>query len=124
MSDQTKPLRVLVVGCGNMGASHAGAYHTLDGFEICGLVSTGNSKKVLNEKLGGGYALFQDYAVALEQNTATERHHMRQVGQRHALFDARGKIRCGAPVERGGARLGVRGIDRSGKRAIHAQLHK
>ncbi|MGV3502704.1 MAG: Gfo/Idh/MocA family protein [Adhaeribacter sp.] len=67
MSDQTKPLRVLVVGCGNMGASHAGAYHSLDGFEICGLVSTGNSKQVLNDKLGGGYALFSDYAAALEQ---------------------------------------------------------
>jgi predicted dehydrogenase len=65
MSDQTKPLRVLVVGCGNMGASHAWSYHTLDGFEICGLVSTGKSKEVLNEKLGGGYLLFQDFAVAL-----------------------------------------------------------
>ncbi|MES2457011.1 MAG: Gfo/Idh/MocA family oxidoreductase [Bacteroidota bacterium] len=59
-------LRVLVVGCGNMGASHATAYHTLDGFEICGLVSTGNSKYVLNEKLGGGYALFSDFYEALE----------------------------------------------------------
>jgi predicted dehydrogenase len=58
-------LRVLVVGCGNMGASHATAYHTLDGFEICGLVSTGQSKVVLNEKLGGGYSLFDDYATAL-----------------------------------------------------------
>ncbi|MEZ0485531.1 Gfo/Idh/MocA family protein [Fibrella aquatica] len=58
-------LRVLVVGCGNMGASHATAYHTLDGFEICGLVSTGQSKVVLNEKLGGGYFLFDDYATAL-----------------------------------------------------------
>jgi len=54
------------VGCGNMGASHATAYHTLDGFEICGLVSTGNSKHVLNEKLGGGYALFSDFYEALE----------------------------------------------------------
>jgi predicted dehydrogenase len=58
-------VRVLVVGCGNMGASHAMAYHITDGFEICGLVSTGNSKVVLNEKLGGGYALFNDYYEAL-----------------------------------------------------------
>ncbi|MES2427035.1 MAG: Gfo/Idh/MocA family oxidoreductase [Bacteroidota bacterium] len=58
-------IRVLVVGCGNMGASHAMAYHITDGFEICGLVSTGNSKVVLNEKLGGGYALFNDYYEAL-----------------------------------------------------------
>lgn len=59
-------LRVLVVGCGNMGASHAAAYHNLEGFEICGIVSTGESKNVLNEKLGGGYPLFSDYYEALE----------------------------------------------------------
>src|SRR5690349_1391459 len=59
-------LRVLVVGCGNMGKSHAAAYHNLDGFEICGIVSTGESKYVLNEKLGGGYSLFSDYYEALE----------------------------------------------------------
>ena len=59
------PVRVLVVGCGNMGASHAQAYQSLDGFEICGIVSTGKSKEVLNEKLGGGYALYSDYAEAL-----------------------------------------------------------
>lgn len=46
------PLRVLVVGCGNIGTSHAMSYHMLDGFEICGLVSTGKGKEVLNEKLG------------------------------------------------------------------------
>ena len=33
------PLRVLVVGCGHMGKSHARAYHNLDGFELAGLVS-------------------------------------------------------------------------------------
>ncbi|WP_256005486.1 Gfo/Idh/MocA family protein [Pedobacter deserti] len=61
-----KPLRVLVVGCGNMGASHAIAYHHMDGFEICGLVSTGQSKETLNNRLGGGYALFSDFYEALE----------------------------------------------------------
>lgn len=65
MSETAKRLRVLVVGCGNMGASHATAYHTLDGFDICGLVSTGTSKEVLNNSLGGGYALFNDYEAAL-----------------------------------------------------------
>lgn len=59
------PIRVLVVGCGNMGASHAMAYHTNDGFEICGIVSTGKSKEVLNDRLGGGYDLFSDYEEAL-----------------------------------------------------------
>jgi predicted dehydrogenase len=61
------PLRVLVVGCGNMGASHATAYHTLNGFELVGLVSTGQSKHVLNAQLGGGYAVFEDYAEALQR---------------------------------------------------------
>jgi predicted dehydrogenase len=60
-------LRVLVVGCGNMGASHAIAYKTMDGVEICGIVSTGKSKDILNEKLGGGYPLFIDYAEALDK---------------------------------------------------------
>ncbi|WP_083422203.1 Gfo/Idh/MocA family protein [Arsenicibacter rosenii] len=67
MSSLTTSLRVLVVGCGNMGSSHAQAYHSLDGFTICGIVSTGKSKEVLNEKLGGGYPLFTDYAEALAE---------------------------------------------------------
>ena len=33
------PVRILVVGVGNMGQSHAKAYHKLDGFEIAGLMS-------------------------------------------------------------------------------------
>jgi len=60
------PIRVLVVGCGNMGASHAMSYHLLDGFEICGLVSRGQSKVYLNNNLGGGYELFDDYHEALQ----------------------------------------------------------
>lgn len=50
-----------------MGSSHAQAYQSLDGFSICGIVSTGKSKEVLNEKLGGGYPLFSDYAEALAE---------------------------------------------------------
>lgn len=65
MTNSQSPIRVLVVGCGNMGASHATAYKNIDGFDICGIVSTGKSKEVLNEKLGGGYALFSDYYEAL-----------------------------------------------------------
>ena len=65
METINKNLRVLVVGCGNMGASHATAYHTLPGFEICGLVSTGKSKKILNEKLGGQYHLYSNFDEAL-----------------------------------------------------------
>ena len=60
-----KPIRIMVVGCGNMGASHAKAYHHLPDFEICGLVSRGNSKLHLQEKLGGNYPLFEDFETAL-----------------------------------------------------------
>lgn len=65
MHDIGEDLRVLVVGCGNMGRSHGQAYHRLAGFEICGLVSRGDSKQRLNNELGGSYPLFDDYATAL-----------------------------------------------------------
>jgi predicted dehydrogenase len=65
MEKQQKALRVLVVGCGNMGSSHAIAYHNIDGFEICGLVSRGKSKELLNEKIGNKYALFNDMDEAM-----------------------------------------------------------
>jgi len=68
MSVNDKVLRVLVVGCGNMGASHATAYQLLDGVEICGLVSTGKSKEVLNAKLGGGLVLYTDFYDALARS--------------------------------------------------------
>lgn len=61
-----KNIRVLVVGCGNMGASHAQAYQHLEGFEICGLVSPGSSKETLNKALGGGQTLYADFYTALE----------------------------------------------------------
>ena len=62
-------LKVLVVGCGNMGASHAMAFHLMEGVTICGLVSTSKSKELLDEKLGGGFPLFNDYAEALEKTS-------------------------------------------------------
>lgn len=65
MENLTK-MRVLIVGCGNMGASHATAFHQMEGVEICGIVSTGKSKEILNEKLGGGFLLFSDFAEALK----------------------------------------------------------
>lgn len=63
----SKQINVLVVGCGNMGASHATAYHHHPHFQIVGLVSTGKSKEVLNAALGGSYPLFEDYTQALAQ---------------------------------------------------------
>ena len=67
MGLQKTILRVLVVGCGNMGSSHAAAYQYINGFEICGLVSTGASKIVLHDQLGGGYPMFDEYETALLQ---------------------------------------------------------
>ncbi|WP_433903053.1 Gfo/Idh/MocA family protein [Sphingobacterium puteale] len=60
-------IRILVVGCGNMGASHAKAYHDLEGFEIVGLVARGDSKSKLNAELDSEYPLFESYESALEQ---------------------------------------------------------
>ncbi|MEN9361379.1 MAG: hypothetical protein RL095_2914 [Verrucomicrobiota bacterium] len=60
-----KKIRVLVVGCGNMGKSHALAYHNIKEFDICGLVARGESKVALNKELGGKYQLFDDYDAAL-----------------------------------------------------------
>jgi predicted dehydrogenase len=61
------PLKVLVVGCGHMGASHALAYHEIEDFHIVGLVSRGpSSREAVNQLLGGGYALYADFTQALE----------------------------------------------------------
>ncbi len=57
-------LRVLVVGCGNMGASHARAYQKHANFEIVGLVSRGDSKKKLGAELGIN-SLYDDFDRAL-----------------------------------------------------------
>ena len=62
-----KPIRILVVGCGNMGASHAKAYHDFEEFEIVGLVSRGESKVKLNEFLGADYQLFGSFDEALSK---------------------------------------------------------
>ena len=61
----TSPLRVLVAGCGNMGASHARAYHRMPEFDIVGLVSRGPaSRGALSTELGG-LPEFDDYDNAL-----------------------------------------------------------
>ena len=60
-----RPLRVLVAGCGNMGASHARAYHRMPEFQVVGLVSRGpTSRRALSRELGGPPD-FGDYHEAL-----------------------------------------------------------
>jgi predicted dehydrogenase len=77
------PVRILVVGLGNMGRSHALAYHRLDGFEIVGLMSrrVRSTAHMLPAELYG-YPLFEDYEQALREtqpdavsiNTYTDSH--------------------------------------------------
>ena len=62
------PIRVLCVGAGHMGRSHALAYHRIPGFEICGIVTrSAESRGALNAELGGGYAEFADFYEALAE---------------------------------------------------------
>src|SRR4029079_3922751 len=61
----TSPLRVLVAGCGNMGASHARAYYKMPEFEVAGLVSRGPSSRGALSKELGGLPEFNDFHTAL-----------------------------------------------------------
>lgn len=61
-------LKILVVGCGNMGTSHARAYHQMKEFDIVGLVSRQpESRERLSEELGG-YPTFGSYEEALQKS--------------------------------------------------------
>ena len=57
-----KPIRVLVAGLGNMGRSHALAYHNNPGFEIVGLVN--RSVVPLPEELAS-YTIHPSFETAL-----------------------------------------------------------
>jgi predicted dehydrogenase len=60
-------VRILVVGVGNMGLSHAKAYHKLPGFEICGLMSRAiNSRTDLPDELDA-HPRFQHFDQALRE---------------------------------------------------------
>jgi predicted dehydrogenase len=96
-------LRVLVAGCGNMGASHARAYHRMPEFQIVGLVSRGpTSRRALSTELGG-LPEFGDYHEALRAtrpdvvsvNTYPETH-----APRPAAIEAGCHIFCEKPWRR------------------------
>lgn len=60
------PIRVLCVGAGHMGRSHALAYHRIPDFEICGVVTRSpESRNALIAEMGGGYPGFADFHEAL-----------------------------------------------------------
>jgi predicted dehydrogenase len=60
-----KKIRVLVVGVGNMGISHARAYQTIEGFEIAGLCTRGIEKRLDIKQEFPDVPLFTDYEAAL-----------------------------------------------------------
>ena len=72
------PIRVLVAGLGNMGASHALAYHEHPDFEIAGVVTRGGA---VPERFAS-YPAFTDFHAALAEtkpdlasiNTYTDTH--------------------------------------------------
>lgn len=66
--DRIQPVRVLVVGCGHMGKSHAKAYQKLEEFEIVGVVSrTSASREAMFEELGERWPGFDSYETALQE---------------------------------------------------------
>lgn len=64
MSQSDKPIRVLVAGLGNMGRSHALAYHNNPGFEIVGMVNRSTPK--LEPELRC-YTIHPDFTTALAE---------------------------------------------------------
>ena len=64
------PIRMLVVGLGNMGISHARAYHNIDGFEVAGLMSRSiKSRGDLPEELAA-YPRFEVFDEAMRETKA------------------------------------------------------
>ena len=76
-------LKVLVVGCGNMGASHARSYYKIPEFKLVGLVSRNpnKSRESLSVELGN-VSQYNDFEFALKEtkpdvvsiNTYTDSH--------------------------------------------------
>ncbi len=58
------PIRVLLVGAGHMGTGHGRALHAIDGFELCGVVTRGQSGATLAAELGTTH--FRNFDEAME----------------------------------------------------------
>ena len=91
-----KPVRVLVVGLGNMGLSHARAYKGIEGFEIVGLCSRDVEQRPEIAAEFSGVARFGDYATALSA-TRPDAVSINTWPDTHAAF-ARAAIEAGAHV--------------------------
>jgi predicted dehydrogenase len=66
MSDK---IRIIVIGCGHMGSSHATAYRQLDGFELVGLVARNPQRleKAAHQAGLGDIRQFTDFDKAVEK---------------------------------------------------------
>jgi len=62
-----RKIRVLVVGVGNMGLSHARAYGSIGGFEIAGLCSRSIKTRANLKPEFFGVPLFEEYGTALKE---------------------------------------------------------
>ncbi|MCH9022794.1 MAG: Gfo/Idh/MocA family oxidoreductase [Planctomycetes bacterium] len=62
----TETIRVVVVGCGNMGSSHARAYASIEGFDLVGLVAPTSQRRDPLAKELGGIPQFERLDDALE----------------------------------------------------------
>ena len=60
-------LRVIVIGCGNMGSSHARAYAAVEGFALVGLVDRDEARAQRLSAETGNPAVYTDMDVAMEQ---------------------------------------------------------
>ena len=60
------PIRVLLVGAGHMGTSHGLAYAAIPDFDLCGIVTRGDSGVRLAEELGG-VDHYRDFEHALRE---------------------------------------------------------
>jgi predicted dehydrogenase len=92
----TKKIRVLVVGLGNMGTSHARAYKTNKGFEIAGLCSRNIETRDDLKSEFPDVARYADYAEALKA-TKPDAVSINTWPDTHAAF-ARMALEAGAHV--------------------------
>ncbi|HKK12855.1 MAG TPA: Gfo/Idh/MocA family oxidoreductase [Flavobacteriaceae bacterium] len=58
--------RIVVIGAGNMGTTHAKALENNEGSEVVALVSRGDSKRVLQKTLGRAIPLYSDWREAID----------------------------------------------------------
>jgi len=62
-------IKVLVIGVGNMGASHARAYNDIENFHLVGLVARNDKRKYSLSKELGDVPTFSDYKEAIRQTS-------------------------------------------------------